>query len=159
MLAQSLSSLNLVNPINPINHGSDIRDFAHHPTEQYEEEKTIGEVVVGSSSAIKISGVVNSPEDGQPLPGVNVLLKGSAQGTMTDANGRFTITLLNPGVSPVLIFTFVGFKTVEHPLSVTNAEQEIRIELMYDEVWFLGEVVVYRWYSPRTWWWKIKSLF
>lgn len=139
-------------------------DFAHHPTEQYEAGKTVGEIVRVPSPVLKITGVVHSPEDGLPLPGVNALHKGSAHGTITDGDGRFTITLVNPGTSPVLIFSFIGFETAEYLVSTAEAEQKIRIDMMYDKVGLQGEVIVGgcyagRWYSPRTWWWKIKSLF
>jgi hypothetical protein len=64
----------------------------------------------------------------------------------------------------VLIFSFIGFKTVEYSVNVVQPEHEILIDMMYDnealmgEV-FLGEIVITRWYSTKRWWWKIESLF
>ncbi len=57
-----------------------------------------------------ITGQVTSPEDGSPLPGVNVMVKGTTIGTVTDMNGQYTIHA-PPGVT--LVFSFIGFVTQE----------------------------------------------
>ncbi|MCZ8216441.1 MAG: carboxypeptidase-like regulatory domain-containing protein, partial [Cyclobacteriaceae bacterium] len=46
---------------------------------------------------------------GESLPGVNVLVKGTNVGTMTDANGSFKIAAGNA----TLVFSYIGYKTVE----------------------------------------------
>lgn len=53
----------------------------------------------------KISGIV-SAEDGSPLPGVNVMIKGTALGSITDFDGKFS---LQAEPEDVLVFSFVGF--------------------------------------------------
>lgn len=58
-----------------------------------------------------VSGKVTSVEDGSSLPGVNVVLKGTATGTATDAQGNYSISV--PSSGGVLAFTFIGLKTVE----------------------------------------------
>jgi TonB-dependent starch-binding outer membrane protein SusC len=58
-----------------------------------------------------ISGKVTSTEDGSPLPGVNVLEKGTTNGTVTDADGTFSIS--TTGDNPVLVFSFIGFSSQE----------------------------------------------
>jgi len=63
---------------------------------------------------IVVSGVVKD-KSAQPLPGVNVLVKGTAVGTSTDAEGRFALDV--PSGSETLVFSFVGLKTVEMALS------------------------------------------
>lgn len=45
----------------------------------------------------KVQGVVTSKEDGQPLPGVTVMVKGTFTGTSTDANGSYSISLPEGG--------------------------------------------------------------
>jgi TonB-linked SusC/RagA family outer membrane protein len=57
-----------------------------------------------------VSGVVTDAADGQPLPGVSVVVKGTTVSTSTDANGRYTI---NVGGDATLVFTYVGMKTHE----------------------------------------------
>jgi TonB-dependent starch-binding outer membrane protein SusC len=53
-----------------------------------------------------VTGRVTSSEDGSAIPGVNVLEKGTTNGTATDANGNYSIQV-NSGAT--LVFTFVGY--------------------------------------------------
>lgn len=77
-----------------------------------------------------ITGVVLGP-DGQPLAGVNILVKGTGRGTTSAEDGKFSITV-NKG--QVLIISFVGYVTQELkvenalPLSITMAEEEKKME-------------------------------
>ncbi|HYI78792.1 MAG TPA: carboxypeptidase-like regulatory domain-containing protein, partial [Chryseolinea sp.] len=50
-------------------------------------------------------------EDGAPLPGVNVIVKGTSIGTTTDAQGAFTVNV--PDQQSVLVFSFIGYMTQE----------------------------------------------
>lgn len=61
-----------------------------------------------------ISGKITSSEDSSPMPGVNVVLKGTSIGVVTDATGTFRIAV--PSSDGVLIFSFVGMKTYEIPI-------------------------------------------
>jgi TonB-linked SusC/RagA family outer membrane protein len=58
-----------------------------------------------------VSGKVTSVEDGSPLPGVNILLKGTTTGVVTDADGKYTMNV--PTEGGTLVFTFIGLKTQE----------------------------------------------
>ncbi|QHV99424.1 SusC/RagA family TonB-linked outer membrane protein [Spirosoma endbachense] len=58
-----------------------------------------------------IQGVVQDGSNGQSLPGVSITLKGTQQGTSTDANGRYRIQV--PDDNGVLVFSFIGFETRE----------------------------------------------
>jgi TonB-linked SusC/RagA family outer membrane protein len=57
----------------------------------------------------QISGTVTSSEDGQPLPGVNVVVQGTSKGTVTDIDGHYSLEL-TPDEN-TLVFSFVGFLT------------------------------------------------
>ncbi|MEN8202526.1 MAG: SusC/RagA family TonB-linked outer membrane protein [Bacteroidota bacterium] len=59
----------------------------------------------------EVSGTVQDAETGEGLPGVNVIIKGTNQGTVTDLDGNYTITV--PGADAVLVYSFVGFAPVE----------------------------------------------
>src|SRR6267154_6028970 len=58
-----------------------------------------------------VTGKVTSQDDGSALPGVNVVLKGTTNGTATDADGSFKLTVPAEGGS--LVFTFIGLQTSE----------------------------------------------
>lgn len=56
-----------------------------------------------------ISGTVTSADDGQPLPGVNIVVPNSTIGTTTDMDGNYSITV--PDTASVLVFSSIGFQT------------------------------------------------
>src|SRR5687767_5817458 len=58
-----------------------------------------------------ISGRITSAEDGQSLPGVNVVLKGTTNGSVTDGDGVFRLNV--PSDGGTLVFTFIGLKSRE----------------------------------------------
>ncbi|HEY9006312.1 MAG TPA: SusC/RagA family TonB-linked outer membrane protein [Ohtaekwangia sp.] len=62
-----------------------------------------------------VTGRVTSGEDASPLPGVNILVKGTAIGTITDADGRYSISV--PTADATLVFSFVGYISQEVALA------------------------------------------
>lgn len=92
-----------------------------------------------SSSAfaqLTVSGQIRSSEDAMALPGVNVLVKGTTVGTISDAEGKYS--LIVPSNDVVLVFSFVGYLAQEAPLSGRTA---VDITLQTDATQ-LSEVVV-----------------
>lgn len=87
-------------------------------------------------SQTQVSGTVLSGEDQSPLPGVNILVKGTTNGTITDANGDFTINV--PSANDILVFSFVGFIAQEMPL---NGQSRIQVTLATDAQQ-LSEIVI-----------------
>lgn len=81
-----------------------------------------------------VSGKVTG-EDGAAIPGVNVVEKGTGNGAVTDADGKYTITV---GPNATLVFSFVGFKNTE---IVVGNQTTIDAKLEAD-VTALSEVVV-----------------
>ena len=84
---------------------------------------------------VTINGKILS-DDGQPLPGVNVIEKGTNKGTITDANGNYVITVSS--ATAILVFSFVGFTTVEVPAGL---QPEINLTLNPDYL-ELEEIIV-----------------
>lgn len=84
-----------------------------------------------------VTGKVTSAEDGSALPGVNVIIKGTTKGTITDEEGNYRIEL-GAEKNPELSFTFIGTTTVEIPV---NNQLNIDTQLATD-VSQLSEVVV-----------------
>lgn len=58
-----------------------------------------------------VSGRVTSAEDGTGVPGVNVVVKGTTSGTVTDSDGNYRLTV--SGSSSILVFSFIGLATQE----------------------------------------------
>ncbi|MFZ5940760.1 MAG: YfbK domain-containing protein [Bacteroidota bacterium] len=65
-----------------------------------------------------ITGTVTSADDGSPLPGVSVSIKGTARGTVTDFNGSYSI-IIQPG-DQTLVFSFIGMETKEVAIAGRN---------------------------------------
>ena len=86
------------------------------------------------SQELHIRGIVTDTEN-QPLPGVNVLVKGTARGTLTDDDGRYS---LKAGKGTVLVFSYIGMSTVEIGV---KGSSEINVTLLEDTQQ-LDEVVV-----------------
>jgi TonB family protein len=82
-----------------------------------------------------VSGRVTSSEDGSPLPGVNVVIKGTARGTVTDAKGNYQIEVEK---DKSLVYSFIGLSSQEIPI---NDTQEVDVQMALD-VAQLSEVVV-----------------
>ncbi|MFD1002916.1 SusC/RagA family TonB-linked outer membrane protein [Ohtaekwangia kribbensis] len=83
-----------------------------------------------------ISGKVTSAEDGSALPGVNVVVKGTTIGTVTDANGAYSLSV--PSSGTVLVFTFIGLKSSE----VEVGDRSVVDVPMGQDLTQLNEVVV-----------------
>jgi len=83
-----------------------------------------------------VSGKVTALEDGSSLPGVNVVLKGTTNGTVTDADGNYRLTIPSTGGS--LLFSFIGLQTQQVPIGERTT---VDIGLGLD-VQQLNEVVV-----------------
>ncbi len=84
----------------------------------------------------QVSGKVTSKDDGLGMPGVNVLIQGTAKGTTTDLEGNFNIQL-DPGENN-LVFTFVGYKSL---VVEVGAQTQLNVSLETD-ITALEEVVV-----------------
>lgn len=96
----------------------------------------LGSASVGFSQSLTISGEVTSGEDGKPLPGVNVVVKGTTTGTVTDSDGKYALNTASS--DDALIFSFIGYTSQE---VVVGGRTIINITLMAD-VETLDEVVV-----------------
>jgi TonB-linked SusC/RagA family outer membrane protein len=94
---------------------------------------------------ISVSGKVVSAEDGQGMPGINIVVKGSNTGTVTDVNGAYKVNAPDNGA---LIFSFIGFETQE----INISQRSVIDVVMKPDPKQLEEVVVtgYREESRRA---------
>ena len=88
------------------------------------------------AQTVTIKGTVSSADDGLPIPSVAVTVQGTTIGTLTDADGRYTISA--PTSATNLIFTFVGMKPAVEPI---NGRTTINMS-MNIEMTGLDEIVV-----------------
>jgi TonB-dependent starch-binding outer membrane protein SusC len=88
-----------------------------------------------SAQGLQVKGVVTSADDGQPLPGVSISVKGTATGTLTDAIGAYTI---NVPANSTLVFSFVGMKPQE---ILVKSSSTLNV-VMKSDVAMMEEVVV-----------------
>src|SRR5688572_15296813 len=82
-----------------------------------------------------VSGKVTSTEDGSALPGVNVVLKGTTNGTVTDADGNYKLNV--PATGGILVLSFIGLQTQEVPIgeqSVVNAALALDVQQLSEVV-------------------------
>ena len=92
-------------------------------------------LMVGAALAqTKVNGTVTSQEDGQPVIGASVLVVGTQVGTVTDVNGKFSLTV--PAGKSTLRITYVGMEPIE-----VSARPNMRIMLTSDQK-ALDEVIV-----------------
>src|SRR5688572_6963785 len=93
-------------------------------------------ISVAWSQERKVSGKVTQSDDGAPIPGVNVTLKGTTVGQITDAEGNYS--LMAPAEGGTLLFSFIGLVSQE----IVIGERTVIDVQMAQDVAQLGEVVV-----------------
>jgi TonB-linked SusC/RagA family outer membrane protein len=91
--------------------------------------------VYGFAQSIPITGTITDAA-GETMPGVNIQIKGTTVGTVTDVDGKYIISA--PSAESVLVFSFIGYKPVE---MVVGDRREITLKLE-EETTELDEVVV-----------------
>ena len=82
----------------------------------------------------KVTGTVISEEDGLPVVGASILVKGTTVGTVTDMDGKFTLTNI-PSSAKTLMISFIGLRTQEVQIKSTlsislKADSEMLDEVM-----------------------------
>src|SRR6188768_3881122 len=88
-----------------------------------------------------ISGLLTDKEsNNQPLPFANVLIKGTNISANTDIDGKYSINV-NPGTYTI-IFSFVGYESVEKPVTVKSGETVTLDQVLSSGGYTLKDVVV-----------------
>lgn len=93
-------------------------------------------ICLSAQTEIKVKGVVTSETDSMPLTGVNVVQKGTTNGTSTDIDGKFSLTV---SVNSELDFSYLGF--VSRIIKITP-EKELYNIVLKEDYQSLEEVVV-----------------
>ena len=64
---------------------------------------------------ITVSGTVTDATTGDPMPGVNVIIKGTVLGALTGTDGKYSLAVSDRNA--ILVFSFIGYNTLEQPIS------------------------------------------
>jgi TonB-linked SusC/RagA family outer membrane protein len=103
--------------------------LAAHATGTYETERH-------TQQGINITGTITDV-NGEPLPGVNVVLEGTTTGVISNADGEYSISV-SSGANTVLVFSYIGYITQR-----VNVNNKISIDIiLYEDTQSLEEVVV-----------------
>jgi Ca-activated chloride channel homolog len=91
-----------------------------------------------------VSGIITDADDGNPLAGVSVVIKGNQQGVISDLQGKFQLRLTHsPGI---LLFSFIGYKNLE---ITVKGPQELQVTMTPDHA-MLHEVVTTGYKNRKT---------
>lgn len=96
---------------------------------------TVAAAQFANAQSRNISGTVVDAANNDPIVGANILVKGTLTGTVTDLDGKYSLTV--PAGSSVIVFSFVGYDTQEITLGASNI---VDVRLTAGKV--LEEVVV-----------------
>ena len=86
------------------------------------------------SQELTVSGTVTDAKSGEPIPGVNILVKNTSNGVTTDFDGHYEI---QANQNDVLIFSFIGYESLEK--NVTTSTMDV---LLNEDTQKLDEIVI-----------------
>jgi TonB-linked SusC/RagA family outer membrane protein len=90
----------------------------------------------GVMAQVKVSGTITDKSN-EPLIGVNITVKGSQIGTISDFNGNYSLQA--PDSKSVLVFSYIGYKSIERPIGANAQKLDIVLE---EDARSIEEVVV-----------------
>ena len=89
----------------------------------------------------KISGIINDRNTGDPLPGVNIVVEGTAIGAATDTEGYYVILNIPPG-DYVVSFSMIGFASKKFKDVRVNIDQTTNLSIeMSEQALEFGEAI------------------
>ena len=89
-----------------------------------------------SPQQLTVSGTVTDQTTGDPMPGVNIVVKGTVLGALTGPDGKYSLAVSGP--NEILVFSFIGYNSLEVPVS-GRTTIDVRLESATTE---LDEVIV-----------------
>ena len=108
--------------------------FIHHHAAAFDPGPESG--TTSQQDEFVVEGTVISGTDNLSLIGVNIIEKGTSNGTITDMDGHYTITVSSP--EAVIVYRYIGYRTQEIPV---NGQSVIDV-VLEEEIEMLDEVVV-----------------
>ena len=101
----------------------------------------LGQLINAQSKGTLKGTLTDKEANNDPLPFANVLIKGTTIGTTTDFDGKYSLEV--PAGSQIVMFSFLGYKTIEKPFTIV-AGQTITIDQLMsaEEGVALNDVIV-----------------
>ncbi|HHU57242.1 MAG TPA: TonB-dependent receptor plug domain-containing protein, partial [Bacteroidales bacterium] len=90
---------------------------------------------MASGQQVNVSGIITEAANGEELPGVSVVVKGTTLGTVSDINGSYSIMA---STDDLLVFSFIGYEIMEAPVP-SSGRLDITLE---STIFNMEEVVV-----------------
>ncbi|WP_339654087.1 TonB-dependent receptor [Flavobacterium frigidarium] len=91
----------------------------------------------GFSQSVTVEGIVKEKATGLPIPGANIQVKNTTNGTVTDFDGAFTLKGISSGAT--LVVSYIGYKNFEYKVNGSNGKLAVSLE---EDAKTLDEVVV-----------------
>lgn len=95
-----------------------------------------GTLTIGEEQQIRVSGTITDASTGAVMPGVNIQVKGTTQGAISDTEGKYTVSVTDRNAT--IVFSFIGYVSREIPL----ADKTTVDVALVPEITGLDEVVV-----------------
>ncbi len=141
----NLKNISVMDAIDRILKGTDIKALGS-PNDQIVLVKRVNMIKPLSAMLIQqdsVSGRVTDADTHEPLPGVNILVKGTTTGTATDKNGNYTLGV--PSLQDTLVVSYIGYETKTIPI---NGRPKINVALKIQSV-SGGQLVVVGYRTQR----------
>jgi TonB-linked SusC/RagA family outer membrane protein len=98
---------------------------------------------LGAQAQVIVKGIITDAAKGEPLPGVSIVVKGTTKGTSSNVDGTYSLQLPTPEAT--LVFSFVGYQTLERSAKgLTTLNVKLEDQKALDEVVVVGYGTVKR---------------
>jgi hypothetical protein len=116
--------------------------------------------VAGTARLITIKGVVTAKDDGLPIPGATIAVKGTSIKTIASVNGTYTLEI--PANTDTIELSFLGYITSRVKFNPLVSHYKVALDpqiFTENQVVTVGYMVVCKPPFYKRWWYKIKHLF
>ncbi len=103
------------------------------------------------SSGICAQGIIKGKitgQNGHSIPGVNIFLKGTTSGTVSNTNGNYQLSV--PAGKHIIQVSFTGYKTINYSFNIKNKQTIVKNFVLKEDLLSLSEVVVTGVQNPQT---------
>lgn len=141
-ILDSINSLNIPRSLSVI-HDESLREPRRYNGSSSSYESDIADAIITISTTLQhetgmylVTGIIVAKDDMQPFPGVNIILRGTAKGTVTDFDGNFSIEV---PVHSFLEYSYIGYKTLQKEIRAGKYQENFASDVSHlEEVAVVG---------------------